>query len=44
MSEKLEHNPTLDIFPQIVGYISGFVVSSLDKKINCEECKVNLWA
>lgn len=44
MSEKLDHNPTSDIVPQIVGYISGFVVSSLVKKINCEDCKKNLWA
>lgn len=33
LSEKLDHNPTSDIVPQIVGYISGFVVSSLVKKI-----------
>ncbi|CAH2092899.1 unnamed protein product [Euphydryas editha] len=37
-------NPTSDIVPQIVGYISGFVVSSLVKKINCENCKMVLWA
>ena len=44
LSEKLYHNPTSDIVPQIVGYISGFVVSSLVKKINCEDCKMNLCA
>lgn len=44
LSEKLDHNPVSDVVSQIVGYISGFVVSSLVKNLSCDNCKNNLWA
>lgn len=44
LSSTLDENPSSCVMQQIVGYISGFVVSKLVKKLKCEQCTKNLCA
>lgn len=44
LSSTLDESPSSSLMSQIVGYISGFVVSKLVKKLKCNQCKKNLCA
>lgn len=44
LAERLVSEQNTDVTDQIVGYISGFVVYHLVKKINCDDCKNHLLA
>lgn len=44
LSETIDETPNNEIKNQIVGYISGYVVYQLLKKIMCDDCKNNLLA
>lgn len=44
LSSTLDENPTCSVISHIVGYISGFVVSKLVKKLKCNQCIDNLCA